>query len=747
MKKIIRIFSFITALGLIFTFCGCKNEQNKETATKPTYQQGALCDKDSELKFENDDLILSLSYDTCDITVTEKKSKTVWKSNPDAGYEDTVATGITKTNLFSQIAVDYVGNTNALVKTNSYAGSVKKGTYKIFEIENGFRVEYEFDKGFTIPVSYTLDGGKFVASILYTGIKENENRISTIELLPYFGIADSSAKGFMLIPDGCGAVINFNNQKTDCAEYSKKVYGVDESLPNDIVTTREEQIYVPIIGMNKNGKSFVATATVGEAESYVNATVSGISSEFNSVYFKAVYRAAENLSVLNGSLGTAGLVLYAAENPSDAESFTVEYNFVKKENSTLGDMVTTAREDLLKKGEIVKSDDINKLYVDLYGGVTKAKSFLGIQYDGVETLTTIKQAQKLADKLLNSGCDNLAIGYKNYSKSYFNGGVQTDFAPHSALGSKKDIKNLLNYANEKDIELYFFADYYSLRNTGNGFSKYFDTTKGLDLGGIQVYPQKLNTNIPDTSADSYYLLKSSVFSTAANKLLKSAEKYGIDGIYLGDISSKISGDYALSGLKRSSATEKAEESAKILSGKNIITSSPNLYMWKYSDKAVNVPVFSSENHLFDYDVPFLQMLLKGSIPYAGYEIDLYNTHDDIILRHYAFGQGLHYGFMADESSDLQNTDMLSYYGLSDAKLNTSAENAKQLKDFYSHIKDLYIENYINYGSKTKTVYSNGTEVLVNYGEEDSKIGDVTVKAESYVVVANGRSLLTGGAVQ
>ncbi len=744
MKKIIRIFSLITALCLVLTLGGCGNKKEEKKPEGTAFEKGTLCNKESQLSFENDKLILSIDYDTCNITVTEKASGRVWSSNPNEDYSDSIAAGVTKTNLFSQLVVNYVGNTNALIKTNSYAASVRKGTYQIYKIENGFRVDYEFDKGFKIPVSYTIAGDKLTAAILYTGITEGENEISTIELLPYFGTADSSAKGFMLIPDGSGAIINFNNGKTNCTEYSKKVYGVDESLPNDIVTTREEQIYIPLIGMNKNGGAFIAKAKSGAAESYVNASVAGISSDFNTVYFKAIYRAAENLSVMNGSLGTAGLVLYSAEEPSDAEEFSVEYSFIEGKNPDLGDMAARARAELIDEGEIVKTKDENKLCVDLYGGVSKPKSFLGIQYNGVETLTKFKQAKKIIEKICNVGCNNLSLGYKNYSKSYFGNNSQVDLTPDSALGGKKEMKKLISFAKTRKTDLYFFADYYSFSSTGKGYSKYFDVTKELDLGAAQIYPKKLNTNIPDNSADPYYILKPAKFSDAANKIIKSADKLSVDGIYLGDISSKISGDYEIGQYKRSGAVKKAEESVKILSKKSLLLSSPNLYMWKYADRAVDLPVFSSSYHLFDYDVPFLQMLLKGSIPYAGYELNLYNTDDDTLLRHYAFAQGLHYGFMADDASDLQNTALVNCYGLSDAKIDASVQNGKEFDKFYSYIKDLYIDNYTVSGDVSKTVYSDGTFVLVNYGDDDTECDGIAVKARSYTVVSADNAVLTGG---
>ncbi len=655
------------------------------------------------------------------------------------------AVGVNKTNLFSQIAVSTVTTQNAIKDTNSYVSSVKKGTYEIFKIDNGFRVEYTFSEKFMIPVEYVINNGAFEASILYSGIKEEgEDQVSTIALLPYFGTAGINDNGFLLVPDGSGAVINFNNGKRGASAYSAKVYGIDESLPNDIVTSRNEQIYIPLIGMKKNNGAYIARAISGAAESTVNAAVSGVNSSLNSIYFKAIYREAQNLSVLNGSLGTAGLVMYASEEPTDISRFTVKYSFDSSLSPTLGSMVSLAREQLISEGALPKVEDKTSLYVDFYGGVSKQKSFVGIQYTGIETLTTFKQAQQLIKELKSGGAKSITVGYKNYSKSYFSDKLLCNLTPVGELGGKKGIKQLKTFADKNNTDLYFEADFYSLSQSGNGYSKYFDITKSLDLGAASVYPQKYNTNIPDTSATPYFMLKPSNFTAASESILKTAKKANIGGIYLTDASNSLSGDYGLGGLKRSNAAVEAAKSAEKLSQNGLMLQSPNDYMWKYMQSAVNIPVSSSRHHLFDYDVPMLQMLLKGSVPYSGYALNISNTNDNSYLLHIAYSQNLHYGFMADDTADLQSTALVGLYGLSNSKISEAAVRAKEVDQIFKHTKNLYITDYSLENGVSKTFYSNGIIVAVNYNTESYDIDGISVPARSWSVYKDGVSLSVGG---
>ena len=872
MKNFKILISLISALVLLLTATACSDKHTVKSQQGVDYEQGSKLSAGDNLSFTKDGLTLSVDADTCNVTVTENESGRKWCSNPEHGYADEYAAGISKTNIFSQLTVSFVGKANTVEKTNSYVSSVKRKNYSIFKTENGFRVEYSFKEGFMIPVEYAVINGAFEATVLYTGITEEDgNAISTVNLLPYFGTATTSDSGFLLVPDGLGAVINFNNGKNDCSAYEKKVYGTDESLPNDIVTSRSEQIYIPLIGMKRNDGAYMAFVSRGAADATVKAATAGIETGFNSISFSAAYRAAENLSVINGALGTAGLVMYSAEEPTDAKRFTVRYAFSKENNPTLGSMVMLAKEKLLGDNATAKDEatlyvdlyggvakqksflgigmkrndgaymafvsrgaadatvkaatagietgfnsisfsaayraaenlsvingalgtaglvmysaeeptdakrftvryafskennptlgsmvmlakekllgdnatakDEATLYVDLYGGVAKQKSFLGIQYTGIDTLTTFEQAQELLKSLREDGAQALTVGYKSFSQNRFSGKLMTDLTPISELGGKKGLRELADFAEENNADLYLEADFYSFTSSGDGFSKYFDITKRLDLGAAQVYHKKINTNLADKTRAPYYMLKPALFIEAAQKLLKSAQRLDVSGIYLQDISNSLAGDYGLGGVKRSGATEKADEAVSLLKDKSIMLSAPNYYLWGTAEKITNLPVSSSKHLLFDYDVPMLQLLLKGSLPYAGYPLNLSNTSDNTYLLHIAYAQNIHYAFMADDAADLQGTELAGAYGLSRSRLGQAAERAEEFSRYYSIINGCSMTDYILFGDISKTVYSNGCYVLVNYSEQDNTVDSITVSARGWTVVKDGMPIFTGG---
>ncbi|MBQ7138569.1 MAG: hypothetical protein IJO39_06225, partial [Clostridia bacterium] len=146
-----------------------------------------------------------------------------WYAFPPEGADDW-ARGVFKTEMVSSLIINYIDLENKeTVKKNSQAASVKKDTFTVRKIENGFRTDYYFKDGaVTIPVEVFLKDGHLETRIL-TGeiVEENPERfiLSSVRLLPYFGCAAESDAGYVFVPDGQGALMHVNNGKGNMQEY------------------------------------------------------------------------------------------------------------------------------------------------------------------------------------------------------------------------------------------------------------------------------------------------------------------------------------------------------------------------------------------------------------------------------------------------------------------------------------------------------------------------------------------------
>ena len=142
-----------------------------------------------------------------------------WYAFPPEGADDW-ARGVFKTEMVSSLIINYIDlENNENVKKNSQAASVKKDTFTVRKIENGFRTDYYFKDGaVTIPVEIFLQDGHLETRIL-TGdiVEENPERfiLSSVRLLPYFGCAAETDEGYVFVPDGPGALMPVNTGKAN----------------------------------------------------------------------------------------------------------------------------------------------------------------------------------------------------------------------------------------------------------------------------------------------------------------------------------------------------------------------------------------------------------------------------------------------------------------------------------------------------------------------------------------------------
>jgi len=67
---------------------------------------------------------------------------------------------------------------------------------------------------FTITLRYALEGNSLVVSVPFDRIAYNHSYpIVRLDVLPFFGAGGLDDEGYLLVPDGSGAIINFNNGK------------------------------------------------------------------------------------------------------------------------------------------------------------------------------------------------------------------------------------------------------------------------------------------------------------------------------------------------------------------------------------------------------------------------------------------------------------------------------------------------------------------------------------------------------
>ena len=582
---------------------------------------------------------------------------------------------------------------------------------------------------FNMSVIYRLDGDDLLVEVPMGEIEgKTDYPVSKISILPYFG---------MLVPEGGGSIINFNNGKSKQNVYYANVYGWDRALERkDVVHSTHANLNV--YGISEGNDSFVCVIEKGSAYAGVTADVAGRNNSFNHVCAEYTMKARERYDLGTGA--NTEMYVYLENLPED-ESVVQRYSFV--DSGDYVDMAHDYRQYLIEQypGLITKNDDTSTpVSVEIVGAVDKKKQIFGVPVSRPVALTTYKEAADLIETIKNDGVDNLSVKYTGWCNGGVRQKVLTSARPIHSLGSKKDIQNLAAKANELGVDLYFdgITEYAFESNIFNGFFSYTDAAKFLSRKRAELYEYSAITYVARDGFKNYFLLHPDRIAKYANKLTTTAKSYNANASFQ-DIGRDLSSDfYRKNYTSREEAMNQQVAELKNAkdSGVKVMINSGNAYAVPYSDFVTNVELKGSEYTILDGGVPFYQIALHGYVNYSGIPINVSGNDVEEVLYAVEYGAGLSFTFMDESSFTLQKTLYPEYYG-ADFSLwhDKMVEIYNEYNEKLGHtFNQEIVDHEMLTEDVTVTVYEDGTKAYVNYGYSDYSADGITVPARDYYVV-------------
>lgn len=111
---------------------------------------------------------------------------------------------------------------------------------------------------FDVTVQYILDGDQLVVKVPMEQIEYNTDYpIVELSVLPYMGAGNTDESGYVLVPDGSGGIINFNNGKTTQQTYLADMYGWDYGTSRDMVVDETRSNLSGICGIQYDKYKFL----------------------------------------------------------------------------------------------------------------------------------------------------------------------------------------------------------------------------------------------------------------------------------------------------------------------------------------------------------------------------------------------------------------------------------------------------------------------------------------------------------
>ncbi len=586
--------------------------------------------------------------------------------------------------------------------------------------DNGIENTYVEKPYFKAQLKYYLTDDGFAVSLDPKTIEYNKNYIPVkVDILPYFGAADQKEKGFILLPDGSGAVAKFNNGKITENVYNKSFFETD-AVFNETTAKPESQLsLLPYFGMSNKKGGFIASVDSGYEVGGVTAQISGMNGNFNAVssYFNLFINSKVNYS------SSANDTFYRFAENIYSDIINISYHFTDS-TPEYSDLALVYRDYLKKNGVLSESAIENNGMNITFKGVAEAtKNILGFNYKSYEAYTTVDEATEILEKL---NLENVDVRLDNFTVG---GEIQNSISSlklESSVGNIKDIKSVQKLS--RNVFLSFHAQH---------ISKDSKDYAAIAISQEPAYGLEFNTASLKKELWRYSVVVSPKYLlSASQKLVNQIKKNEIKAINVEDIGYSFSSDLReYNEIGRYESRKAVQKYLSDISDSAILSvNKGSIYSLKYADKIWDIPMSSSNYSLEDYSVPFYQLVISGSIPYT---TPIINDSSEI---HSQFLKSLEYGAQPHFCLCYRKLDSVDYYK----------------DDFYSFLYEDYIDTIKDYSVKINEVsekingasmishksengislteYDNGVKIYINYNDKDKKLGNGIVESHNYLIV-------------
>ena len=590
---------------------------------------------------------------------------------------------------------------------------------------------------FNVSLIYRLDGTDLVVEVPYSEIRyKAEYPITYVTPLPMFGAASTEDEGFMFIPEGGGALINFNNGKLQQNNYYANMYGWDYAVTRKELINETRNTF-PVFGMSKNGSAFLCMMEGATSYGGVQADISLRYNSYN--YMSAKYNVL-HADQYNVSAKTAQLVFMVEKDPPK-DTIIHRYRFLETDSyvemaNAYGDYLRATYPEL---AAAVASEEM-PVSVELVGAIDKTVVKFGLPIDSVVATTTFDQAQEIIQDMTDKGIGNLNVRFSGWANGGVNQQVFTKVKTLNELGGKNAMAKLIAAAKENNVALFFDGincfSYDS--DVLDGFLAFTDAARYTTREQIIINPYDIITYQTSDWLDPFYLVRPDYAKDNTDNMLKYLDDQNAYGVAFRDVGSLLSADYN----PKSTVTREQVKDMNIqsmqdaqASGQRVMIKVGNDYAVPYADIITDMDLSGTNYSITDLAVPFYQIALHGMKDFTGAPINLIGDYMEEFLNCVEYGAGLNFTFMAEDGKVLQNSYHSTLYG---ANYDAWAEDAAALITKYQEdMKGLNQQRIVSHEKlsdfTTVTGYADGTKVYVNYGSDEATENGVVIPARSYTV--------------
>lgn len=678
---------------------------------------------------ENSAFLLEVS-ETGFVSVTDKQSGNVYTSTPEAADEDEIASGVNMSRLKSEYFVTLVKSDGATAELNSFEASLSKDGVGVEQLENSVKVWYSYpDQKVMHSAEYSLEDDGLKVRLAFKDMAEQFGKISgddwgfmNISVMPYFAASGSESTGYMVVPDGSGAIINHNNKKSGYAVYSQEIYGRDPALNLENKTLETKTAPFPVFGNVEGGKGYAAIIEQGAADAAIHAETSGAASSYNNVYAGFAVRRTDSVSrsVSNGYGGnnTLGHTAVSTNVPEDG-AVEIKYILLGGEGLSYVNLAHAYRNSLIKGG-VEPSAEGAPVYLGFTGGVSDTKYTLGIPHKTVVPVTDFESAAGIISDLRENGVSDIAVRLRGWQKGGLNTKVPKNSSAEGKLGGNKGISALMDSGARvfPEVELVNFY------KGSSGLSLQSDCVFALSGSAAFVYEYMVNTGAKNLEEEPCRMLSPNKAAEAWQRFKKNSS---FADVSLGSLGETVTSDFG--GKNLMTRTQTAAVYGEIASGNEggVMVSGGNSYTLAGASHIYGMESEATGYDLEDGSIPFYQIALHGLRSYSVTPINLTADTNRAMLKALETGSSLCYSISAGDISVIGNEAPYEY--VRETILSQCAAALPVLEA----VSGDEIVGHESVGEELyKTTFSSGAVVYVNYGPDAADIDGKVVEGKNFL---------------
>lgn len=713
---------------------------------------------------ENDNFELYIDEQKATFKIVDKNDPTnVWSSAPLVkkpavpdyvdGYKSDETMSLIRVNYSNQLGPA----TSALL---SYQNCVVDGNATIYKLQNGARFEFNFARyGLVIPIQVLMHPQGFEISLMNKGIQEKDEafNVTSVDVAPYFmSTFDANGDGYYMLPDGEGALVDWNKAADSNVKYRGFVYGRDNAMTTYEQKTLTEDIRMPVFGAQwqRDTEELKQAPVYDEFGTLIGAANAG-TFEYNRIGYTAIITEGASRAALNADLVMSNNMAYAEFIYRDiarvkVESSTKLQNFVERSNTQIPvqtvryvlmseekidyvDMANVYRRYLLEEAGVTKKTQAGSapMVIELFGGMMKQQFVMGFPVDKVVPLTSYEDAEEIVKALKAAGVNEIVVNYTQWYEDATGAEIHDSIQAEGELGGDDDLEDFIELCNRENISLYLDL------NTNIICGSSDDATSTVRWDPAIKYYYNPNTGLPDMGAP-LFMLKPTMLVDAANDLATSAKEYNITGVSSTVLGKDLYSDFAKRPYTRDHAEYFWNDALKILAdskGKLLLTGG-NAYALDEATFIVDAPMDNSDFLCLTESIPFYQIVMHGVVPLSTPAINESEDVRDTFLWAVETGSNLKWNWTAQNQDELVESifnhmigsDYEKWIGTASAQYQEAQLLLKKIATYTVAEHEKLTEDVVRV---LWTDGANSVEVFVNYGDTAYDANGLNVAADNF----------------